>query len=49
MLANSKYISKVTLDTIDLKGAPSAQGQDADKDKEKVSKLAIKTAQRRIK
>ena len=25
MLANSKYISKVTVDTIDLKGAPSVK------------------------
>ena len=49
MLANSKYISKVTVDTIDLKGAPPSKGQDADKDKEKISKLAVKTAQKRIK
>lgn len=49
MLANSKYISKVTVDTIDLKGAPPSQGKDADKDREKISKLAVKTAQKRIK
>ena len=49
MLANSKYISKVTVDTINLKGAPPSQGKDADKDKEKISKLAVKTAQKRIK
>ena len=48
MLANSKYISKVTVDTID-KDAPPSKGQDADKDKEKISKLAVKTAQKRIK
>jgi hypothetical protein len=48
MLANSKYVSKVTVDTIDLAGAPSGK-TDSDEDGEKVKKLAIKTAKKRIK
>ena len=48
MLANSKYVSKVTVDTIDLAGAPSGK-TDGEKDSEKVKKLAIKTANKRIK
>lgn len=48
MLANSKYVSKVTVDTIDLAGAPSGK-TDGEKDSETVKKLAIKTANKRIK
>ena len=46
LLANSKYVSKVTVDTIDL-GAPSG-GKDREKDSEKVKDLAVKTAKKRI-
>lgn len=49
ILANSKYIQKVTIDTIDLAGAPNSQGQDAEKGKEQVRKLAVKTAKNRMK
>ena len=47
LLANSKYVSKVTVDTIDLAGAPSG-GKDREKDSEKVKDLAVKTAKKRI-
>jgi hypothetical protein len=49
MLANSNYITNITTDTIDLKIAPNKNGQDAEKDKERISKLAVKTAQKRMK
>ena len=47
LLSNSKYVSKVTVDTIDLAGAPSGV-KDREKDSEKVKDLAVKTAKKRI-
>ena len=49
MLTNSKYITNITTDIIDLKIAPNNNGRDAEKDKERISKLAVKTAQKRMK
>ena len=43
LLANSKYVSKVTVDTIDLAGAPSGG-----KDRDIVKDLAVKTAKKTI-
>lgn len=40
MLANNKYIQSATLDTIDLNGAPTSNGQSADENKMKVRSLA---------
>ena len=49
LLGQSKYIAKVTVDTIDLSVAPGAQGKDTEKDKEKVHKKAVDTAKKRLK
>ena len=49
ILSNSKYVSKVTVDTIDLAGAPSGGNNDKEKDRETVKKLTVKTANKRIK
>lgn len=46
LLANSKYISKVTIDTIDLVH-PTKNKDKADKDT--VRKLAVKTAKTKVK
>lgn len=48
IMANSKYINKVTVDAIDLVGAPTAQGQNADDARETVKRLAKKASQKRI-
>ena len=47
LLANSKYISKVTVDTIELVHRHNKKSDDADKDS--VHKLAVKTAKKKVK
>jgi|TARA_B110000263_G_C14961231_1_gene352690 hypothetical protein len=47
LLANSKYISKVTVDTIDLENRYNKNSDDADK--KAVRKLAVKTAKKKVK
>jgi hypothetical protein len=47
LLSNSKYVTKVTVDTIDLENRYSKNNDDADK--KKVRKLAVKTAKKKVK
>ena len=47
LLANSKYVSKVTVDTIDLENRYNKNSDDADK--KAVRKLAVKTAKKKVK
>ena len=49
LLANNKYVSRATVDSVDLVGSPTASGQDTDKDREKVHNLAVKAAKRGLK
>ena len=46
LLANSKYISKVTVDTIELDHRLNKSGE---ADKDSVHKLAVKTAKKKVK
>jgi hypothetical protein len=46
MLANSKYITKVTTDSIELVGAPTSDNKDDARDT--VKKLAVKASKKRI-
>ena len=46
LLSNSKYISKVTVDTIEL---DSKYGKSDKADKDSVRKLAVKTAKNKVK
>ena len=47
LLANSRYISKVTTDTIELVHRHNKKSDEADKDS--VHKLAVKTAKKKVK
>ena len=47
LLSNSKYVTKVTVDTIDLENRYNKNKDDADK--KKVRKLAVKTAKKKVK
>lgn len=47
IIRKSKYISKVTVDSIDLVGAPAEQGQ-ANHNRDVVKKLAKKATQRNL-
>lgn len=49
LLRNSKYTSKVTVDSIDLVGAPTSQDQADDTNREAVKRLATKAAKKRLK
>lgn len=49
MLANNKYVSRATADSVDLVGSPTATGQDTANDRERVHKLAVKSAKRGLK
>ena len=46
LLANSKYVSKVTVDTIEL---VHRLNKSAEADKDSVHKLAVKTAKKKVK
>lgn len=48
LLADNKYVQTVTVDTVELVGAPPAAGQGAEDNAEKVEKSAVKTAQKKI-
>jgi hypothetical protein len=47
LLSNSNYVTKVTVDTIDLENRYNKNKDDADK--KKVRKLAVKTAKKKVK
>lgn len=49
LLANNKYVSRATVDSIDLVGSPTASGQDPAKDRERVHNMAVKAAKRGLK
>lgn len=49
LLANNKYVSRATVDSVDLVGSPTASGQDTDKDRERVHNMAVKAAKRGLK
>lgn len=49
-LANSKYVQKVTVDSIELAGTPMSQDAESkEKEKDKIRKLAVDTAKKKIK
>jgi hypothetical protein len=49
LLANNKYVSRATIDSVDLVGSPTSSGQDTAKDREKVHNLAVKAAKKGLK
>lgn len=49
ILGKNKYVSRASIDSIDLVGAPSDTGPDTNNDRERVRSMAVKAAKRGIK
>lgn len=49
LLSNNKYVSRATVESVDLVGPPTATGQNTYKDRDKVHNMAVKAARKGLK